>query len=94
MRVLAYQKRWGFLHFKQSTLQKLANELWRNLQMDLERSAEQSGCFSIRKIQIYLDFGPSGVRALPLADCTNEGGHYKWHFFLFLYSFFLLPAHC
>ena len=21
-------------------------------------------------------FGPSGVRALPLADCTNEGGHY------------------
>ena len=20
--------------------------------------------------------GPSGVHALPLADCTNEGGHY------------------
>jgi hypothetical protein len=25
-------------------------------------------------------FGPSGVRALPLADCTNEGGHYFRYF--------------
>jgi hypothetical protein len=25
--------------------------------------------------------GPSGVRALPLADGINVGGHYKWHFF-------------
>ena len=33
--------------------------------------------------------GPSGVRALPLAAGINVGGHYKWHFFLFL-SFFLL----
>jgi hypothetical protein len=32
--------------------------------------------------------GPSGVRALPLAAGINVGGHYKWHFFLFL-SFFL-----
>ena len=28
--------------------------------------------------------GPSGVRALPLAAGINVGGHYKWHFFLFL----------
>jgi hypothetical protein len=28
-------------------------------------------------------FGPSGVRALPLAAGINVGGHYKWHFFLF-----------
>ena len=25
--------------------------------------------------------GPSGVRALPLAAGTNEGGHYFWYFF-------------
>ena len=25
-------------------------------------------------------FGPSGVRALPLAAGINIGGHYKWHF--------------
>ena len=30
--------------------------------------------------------GPSGVRALPLAAGRNVGGHYKWHFFLFLSS--------
>ena len=30
----------------------------------------------------YLDFGPSGVRALPLAAGINVGGHYKWHFSL------------
>ena len=49
--------------------------------------------------QVYLslfaytlaNFGPSGVRALPLAAGINVGGHYKWHFFLF---FLLLPAHC
>jgi hypothetical protein len=33
--------------------------------------------------------GPSGVRALPLAAGINVGGHYKWHFFLFLLSFSL-----
>ena len=33
-------------------------------------------------------FGPSGVRALPLAAGINVGGHYKWHFFLFLSLFF------
>ena len=41
-------------------------------------------------------FGPSGVHALPLAAGINVGGHYKWHFFLFL-SFSLSslsPAHC
>ena len=26
------------------------------------------------------NFGPSGVRALPLAAGINVGGHYKWHF--------------
>ena len=34
------------------------------------------------------NFGPSGVRALPLAAGINVGGHYKWHFF----SFFLLSS--
>jgi hypothetical protein len=32
------------------------------------------------------NFGPSGVRALPLAAGINVGGHYKGHFFLFLSS--------
>ena len=27
-----------------------------------------------------VDFGPSGVRALPLAPGRNVGGHYTWHF--------------
>ena len=31
-------------------------------------------------------FGPSGVRALPLAAGTNEGGHY----FAYIFHFFLL----
>jgi hypothetical protein len=35
-------------------------------------------------------FGPSGVRALPLAAGINVGGHYKWHFFLSLLSSSLL----
>ena len=34
--------------------------------------------------QTEMDIGPSGVRALPLAAGINVGGHYKWHFFLFL----------
>ena len=38
--------------------------------------------------------GPSGVRALPLAAGINVGGHYKWHFFLFLSFFLSLRAHC
>ena len=33
-------------------------------------------------------FGPSGVRALPLASGRNVGGHYKWHFFPFSLSLF------
>jgi hypothetical protein len=38
-------------------------------------------------------FGPSVVRALPLAAGINVGGHYKWHFFLLLFlSFFRLIA--
>jgi hypothetical protein len=46
------------------------------------------------KLEDLLDiFGPSGVRALPLAAGINVGGHYKWHFFSL--SFFPpLPAHC
>jgi hypothetical protein len=28
--------------------------------------------------------GSRRVHALPLAACINVGGHYKWHFFLFL----------
>ena len=32
------------------------------------------------------NFGPSGVRALPLAAGINVGGHYKWHFFLLFLS--------
>ena len=39
----------------------------------------------LQKVRLYyLHFGPSGVRALPLAAGINVGGHYKWHFFLFL----------
>ena len=41
---------------------------------------------------IIMIIGPSGVRALPMAAGINVGGHYKWHFFLFLSSFF--RAHC
>ena len=41
-----------------------------------------------------LHFGPSGVRALPLAAGINIGGHYKWHFFLFSLLSFFSPAHC
>jgi hypothetical protein len=29
----------------------------------------------------FLQIGPSGVRALPLANGINVGGHYKWPFF-------------
>jgi hypothetical protein len=35
------------------------------------------------------NFGPSGVRALPLAAGINEGGHYFRHF-----DFFLPRHHC
>ena len=34
---------------------------------------------------IFGIFGPSGVRALPVAAGTNEGGHYYWYFFLFIH---------
>ena len=37
-------------------------------------------------------FGPSGVRALPLAAGINVVGHYKWHFFFSLSL--SLRAHC
>ena len=36
----------------------------------------------------YFSFGPSGVRALPLAAGINEGGHYFRYFFHLL---LLLP---
>ena len=36
------------------------------------------------KIVTTINFGPSGVRALPLAAGINEGGHYFRYFFLFL----------
>jgi hypothetical protein len=36
----------------------------------------------LNRAQPQLVFGPSGVRALPLAAGINVGGHYKWHFFL------------
>jgi hypothetical protein len=42
---------------------------------------------------LFLNFGPSGVRVLPLAAGINVGGHYKWHFFSPLSSS-LSPAHC
>jgi hypothetical protein len=35
-------------------------------------------------------FGPSGVRALPLAAGINVGGPYKWPFFSFFLSSSLL----
>jgi hypothetical protein len=36
-------------------------------------------------------FGPSGVRALPLAAGINVGGHYTWNYFSspFFFFFFL-----
>ena len=37
----------------------------------------------IRLLNAVTNFGPSGVRALPLAAGIHVGGHYKWHFFLF-----------
>ena len=37
--------------------------------------------------QIPLHFGPSGVRALPLAAGRNEGGHYFRYFSFFLLLF-------
>ena len=60
--------------------------------------AEQSACDQQSNWgrPLFLVIGPSGVRALTLAAGINVGGHYKWHFFLFL-SLFLslfLPAHC
>ena len=42
----------------------------------------------VAKLYICVErVGPSGVRALPLAAGINVGGHYKWHFFLFLSLF-------
>jgi hypothetical protein len=46
------------------------------------------GHLSSSRVEIRLprtaprDFGPSEMRALPLAAGINVGGHYKWHFFL------------
>jgi hypothetical protein len=34
-------------------------------------------------------FGPSGVRALPLAAGINVGGHNTWHYFSSLFFFSL-----
>ena len=53
-------------------------------------------CFEYMKIRQYglclLIISPSGARALTLAAGRNVGGHYKWHFFLFISSFFQLIA--
>ena len=35
---------------------------------------KHSPCIS----SIFINFGPSGVRALPVAAGKNEGGHYFW----------------
>ena len=48
--------------------------------------------FKISKIEKYIenmDFWSSGVRALPVAAGTNEGGHYFRYFFPLLVT---LPA--
>ena len=54
-------------------------------------------CYMFKYLSIFCDkrvhFGPSGVRALPLAAGINVGGHHKWHYFLSL-SLLFLPAHC
>ena len=39
-------------------------------------------CRKVKLSGILHTFGPSGVRALPLAAGINVGGHNKWHFFL------------
>ena len=39
----------------------------------------------------FFYFGPSGVRALPLAAGTNEGGHYFRYIFPLLVIFLLPP---
>ena len=43
---------------------------------------------------VFFIFGPSGVRALPLAAGINEGGHYFRYFssFLFFSSFLVLTT--
>ena len=33
------------------------------------------------RYKLGIIIGPSGVRALPVAAGTNEGGHYFWYFF-------------
>ena len=43
-------------------------------------------CFTFLGLPLKIDFGPSGVHALPLAAGINVGGHYKGHFFLFSLS--------
>ena len=37
----------------------------------------------IRHYSLFLSFGPSGVRALPLAAGRNVGGYSTWHYFSF-----------
>ena len=49
-------------------------------------SAQEHQIFTILVSTLHKVIGPSGVRALPLAAGINVGGHYKWHFFLFLLS--------
>ena len=54
-----------------------------NIYTNLIYNKLKAGQVKSDKIQISKDFGPSGVRALPLGSGINVGGHYKWHFFLF-----------
>jgi hypothetical protein len=61
----------------------------------VDKTCKQMGQVQHKQIrrllpQSSINVGLSGVRALPLAAGINIGGHYKWHFFLFL-SFFFLP---
>ena len=59
---------------------------------DRQTVPRASGTFNFVCIFRLETFGPSGVRALPLAAGINVGGHYKWHFFLFLSSLFFSPG--
>ena len=57
----------------------IGNEIRKTLAYSWQKS-------SIMTFEIFL-FGPSAVRALPLAPGRNEGGHYVRYIFLFLLLF-------
>jgi putative effector of murein hydrolase LrgA (UPF0299 family) len=46
-------------------------------------------CF---KQYMFINFGPIGVRVLPLAASINEGGHYFRYIFLFSCFLFLVTT--